>query len=211
MEQALSICQEKADGATIPALASKYKCGKSVIWLVLMGKTYPEVRAQFPIPTVSHTCIVCGTITEKAEWNTRRFCSNACSAVYQTKVKRKVRRTRTTTVLRTCVVCATNTTNAKYCSRSCQYRDKPDVGSYKSINAMRNYVLRHRPYICAVCGIAEWCGTPLTLQLDHIDGNATNNIMDNLRLICPNCHSQTSTYCGRNYGKGRAYRRKQSG
>jgi 5-methylcytosine-specific restriction endonuclease McrA len=51
------------------------------------------------------------------------------------------------------------------------------------------------------CGVDTWLGKPITLHLDHIDGDNTNNRIENLRLLCPNCHSQTSTYCGRNKGK----------
>lgn len=51
---------------------------------------------------------------------------------------------------------------------------------------------------CECCGINEWNGKPLSLHLDHIDGNTYNHSLSNLRLLCPNCHSQTETYCGKN-------------
>ena len=49
---------------------------------------------------------------------------------------------------------------------------------------------------CAICGLTEWQNKPITLQLHHIDGNPNNNCLDNLQLLCPNCHSQTDNYCG---------------
>lgn len=49
--------------------------------------------------------------------------------------------------------------------------------------------------VCRICGVNSWMGKPLILQLDHIDGNNTNNSKENLRMICPNCHSQTETFC----------------
>jgi hypothetical protein len=63
------------------------------------------------------------------------------------------------------------------------------------------------PYACAVCGISEWLGRTLILQLDHVNGIGDDKGLENLRLLCPNCHSQTSTYCGRNARQGRKRRR----
>lgn len=52
------------------------------------------------------------------------------------------------------------------------------------------------PRSCSTCGVSDiWMGRALVLHVDHIDGDAANNLKDNLRLLCPNCHSQTSTYC----------------
>lgn len=52
---------------------------------------------------------------------------------------------------------------------------------------------------CSWCGLGEeWNGRPITLQLDHINGVWNDNRIGNLRLLCPNCHSQTSNYAGRN-------------
>jgi hypothetical protein len=49
---------------------------------------------------------------------------------------------------------------------------------------------------CEKCGITEWNGEKLTFQLHHRDGNHNNNTLENLQVLCPNCHSQTDNYCG---------------
>jgi hypothetical protein len=56
---------------------------------------------------------------------------------------------------------------------------------------------------CSICSIVNWNGKFLSLHIDHIDGNPRNNAITNLRLLCPNCHSQTDTYCGKNVNKNK--------
>lgn len=57
------------------------------------------------------------------------------------------------------------------------------------------------PYKCAICGIKEWNNKTLSLELDHINGINNDNRLENLRFLCPNCHSQTTTYGSRNQQK----------
>ncbi|CAN7624123.1 HNH endonuclease [Mycolicibacterium frederiksbergense] len=75
---------------------------------------------------------------------------------------------------------------------------------------VRAYLAEAQSGCCAICNSASsWQGLPLTLVLDHIDGNPDNNRRDNLRLVCPNCDSQLPTYKSRNRGSGRAFRRQR--
>ena len=58
------------------------------------------------------------------------------------------------------------------------------------------------PYVCALCDIGpEWNGKPLVLRLDHKNGQRSDHRLLNLRFLCPNCDSQTDTFCGRNKPK----------
>lgn len=60
---------------------------------------------------------------------------------------------------------------------------------------LNNSILKQE---CYICGISEWLGKPLSLDLDHINGISDDHRLENLRMLCPNCHSQTETYRGRN-------------
>ncbi|WP_207207319.1 HNH endonuclease [Xylanimonas protaetiae] len=63
---------------------------------------------------------------------------------------------------------------------------------------------------CAICERPnEWQGTHLAFVLDHVDGDASNNRRENLRLVCPNCDSQLPTFKSRNRGNGRAWRQQR--
>lgn len=67
-------------------------------------------------------------------------------------------------------------------------------------SVLRRYIIKHKliPYKCAICGTVEWQGKTLSLELDHINGINNDNRLENLRFLCPNCHSQTTTYGSRN-------------
>lgn len=67
-------------------------------------------------------------------------------------------------------------------------------------NITRRYIISNEllPYKCAICGLSEWNGKTLSLELDHINGINNDNRLENLRFLCPNCHSQTTTYGSRN-------------
>lgn len=85
-------------------------------------------------------------------------------------------------------------------------------GSSKRNGIVKNLILREGliPYVCSECGQNEtWNDKELVLELDHINGIATDNCIENLRFLCPNCHSQTETNKGKN-GKGKSKPRKNS-
>jgi hypothetical protein len=72
--------------------------------------------------------------------------------------------------------------------------------AYQDTSALRKRLIREGVLVetCAECGIGPtWNGRRLVLQLDHINGERSDNRRENLRLLCPNCHSQTPTFSGR--------------
>jgi hypothetical protein len=99
-----------------------------------------------------------------------------------------------------------------YCSKECagkgrseEYKEKWLNGEVPDIErrAVKPYLIEMRGYKCEVCYNSEWMNNPIPLQVDHKNGDVTNNTPENLRLICPNCHSQTPHYAGGNRGNGR--------
>lgn len=126
-----------------------------------------------------------------------------------------------------CLFCGTacKRNAIKYCSLRCQADHRwtntvkdiernngfAPTDSYGKVSTMRRYLLQTRGHKCASCGLETWQNNPIPLTMDHIDGDSSNNSLPNLRLICCNCDALSSTYKGRNKGKGkgRAYRRQR--
>jgi 5-methylcytosine-specific restriction endonuclease McrA len=156
------------------------------------------------------TCQQCSTIVEvthSRDYRTK-FCSQGCSATY-TNLNR-ARRTGPKKNCLNCGVVCDNANAAKYCSESCsaahrsseiirKWLSGEEDGSQKNGGlrpALRKYLLKEANYACTECGwdkINPVTGTS-PLEIDHIDGDAFNNHPDNLKVLCPNCHSLTTTY-----------------
>lgn len=110
----------------------------------------------------------------------------------------------------------TKSVTGKFCSNKCQAswtwlnetipRLERGEGSATATVTLRRYLIYKFGNECTSCGLqGVWKDKPITLHVDHIDGNSDNNFPSNLRLLCPNCHSQTETF-GRK-GSGSRYKK----
>jgi DNA-binding CsgD family transcriptional regulator len=83
------------------------------------------------------------------------------------------------------------------------------AGTYRDRNNLKLRLLKEglKQDRCERCGLDEWHGVPLSFALHHINGDRLDNRLENLELLCPNCHSQTDTYSGRNGHRRRGHLR----
>ena len=110
---------------------------------------------------------------------------------------------------------------ASYCSGGCHQEALAErrirrwlasglPGHQTLTGVIREFIMMTQNYGCAICHRPpEWNGAPLVFVLDHIDGDGSNHVRSNVRMICPNCDSQLPTFKARNRGKGRHFRRER--
>ena len=172
-------------------------------------------------------CLYCENSLSYDKKN-NKFCSRSCSASHNNIGKLRNYNyynnvyTGNRLIKNKCLHCNIETKNKLYCTKKCK-----DLHVISLINdeviksgivigvpeTVKKYMIKTQGYICKVCGLVEWCGKQAPLVLDHINGNSTDNKLNNLRLLCQNCNAQTDTFCGKHIktngiGIGRLYRRR---
>ncbi len=156
----------------------------------------------------------CSNCKENLPYDKRKakFCSRSCAAQINNTVSPK----RTTTILTiTCVGCGTSTTNPKYCSSDCGVNHRNSLSLQKVIagngshGQVKKYLIATHGNRCMGCDDTHKRGIRLVMELEHKNGNSSDNRLENCELLCPSCHSVTPTYKGKNRGNGRAARRQR--
>ena len=146
----------------------------------------PKCR-KFPVKI----CVECGK-----EFNGIKFCSRSCSVSFHNRISHK-----RINPVRICTDCNIEyRSTAKYCWR-CQENHKKeriDISKLKTNSSVSRRLISIRGRKCENCLNHEWFGFPINLELHHIDGDNKNNNEGNVKLLCPNCHSNTENWRGRN-------------
>lgn len=141
-------------------------------------------------------CLQCGAFTTNP-----KFCDRSCAVSFNNKLTK----TKTGTP---CLFCD-KTCKTDFCSLQCSVDFRwivetlPRIleGKCSAPGTLKNFLVRVNGEECSECNLGpEWNGKLLALQVDHIDGNSDNNSPWNLRLLCPNCHSQTETFGTKGFG-----------
>ena len=157
-------------------------------------------------------CIQCGKELTRGQ---KKFCSSSCAATYNNLQRGKKEKK--------CLYCNNTIHRGSYCNNTCYAKYKNDeyikrwlngeesgtIGHCEIANAVRNYIFEKYNYQCQECGfnkINEYTNKSI-LQIHHIDGDCTNNIESNLKLLCPNCHALTENFGNRNQNSTRLDKR----
>jgi hypothetical protein len=182
-------------------------------------------------------CKCCNGIIPYEDRHSKSFCNQSCAATFNNKIRitkasqnkiniikcEEIGLNKKTSIKRQCNFCNIEfdliklSSPKKYCSASCRSKQiheqklvdiEKGLYTVKSNKQYKSYLISKYGHKCQMCSFTEWGGKPILLILYHIDGNSDNFNLENLRIICSNCDTLTSTYKGRNKGRGR-FSRKQ--
>jgi hypothetical protein len=182
----------------------------------------------YSIKSETVKCRFCDVNFTSLKSENRKFCSSSCSSKYNNSLrekKEKREKNKKTRVFKEknigcCLNCESEIlkkdgrNKAIYCDIKClsEYQmNKKISNNIASSKTCKLYLIRtfgNKCMDCGWCQINEYSGK-VPIELEHIDGNSENNNLDNLKLLCPNCHSLTSTYKALNKGNGRHQRMKR--
>lgn len=178
-----------------------------------------ECRDIGMVKKIRVSCSNCGketlvrrTIHEERE-SKKFFCCHSCSASYNNLGVRR----HGNPVEVVCRNCGKMTRNSLWCSPKCKveggWKEKKRKIRESGViqfgveehnrRIAKRFLIEIKGHQCEVCKLTEWMGQPIPLVLDHVDGNAMNYSVDNVRLVCGNCNMQSETFAGKNRGNGK--------
>jgi len=151
-------------------------------------------------------CKNCGinNAIKYSKYTTGEFCSSKCARSFSTKEKRKEINIAVSKKLLGRIGISRFYSEEKWQEikekRNLIYKEKLLNADFNTLgeDTIRKRILIEQNNACNKCKLSEWLGKKIILELEHIDGNHYNNERNNLEMLCPNCHSLTPTWRGRN-------------
>ena len=206
----------------------KYQELPSYNSILRLGISFIELSSMYKLEEYSNNvtlCLCCGKELEFKKRN-NKFCSRKCSKKWNDSIgiKTNEKKNKDPVEIKSkylrkedeCLWCSKYIgtgwrQRSVFCSFECNTAQKVFDGisawsdgiSSPDIKTLYRYLVYIDGNFCSVCGLNLWNGKEIRLEVEHIDGDSSNNCPSNLCLICPNCHSQTDTYKGKNKGNGR--------
>ena len=190
------------------------KLGAEKTKVVIQQKIIKKINEYNLNPSLCKNCKI--SLEYKSKKNT--FCSKNCAANFNNSLRDSVKNNRK--AIWNCTHCNKEhytklSKIGKFCNNQCQhnfrYQERLTDWLVRNNKVGKSVIKRYLGETygkrCSNCGIEAWCGKEIVLELEHKDGNSENNVVENLCLLCPNCHSQTPTFKGKNKGNGRHIRR----
>jgi hypothetical protein len=176
------------------------KLGALKTKLLYKNKHLENIKVYDTNPIICKQC----NLPHLYEKRNNKFCSISCATTFNNllKVKKQFK----------CLNCDSllKGKSKKYCGVNCQTK----FNLFSSLRdgkisprRIKKHLIEKHGNKCWTCGITDWNNKKIVMELEHIDGNSENNNLENLSILCPNCHSQTITYKGANKGNGRFSRR----
>lgn len=145
-----------------------------------------------------------------------KFCSNSCAAKYNNKNRKVSNETKLKISASLKLKASTSEKKTldperlkKFQEANLKWRKEQEqkmlVDDFEtlSLERQRKRIIIEQNGTCYSCNLSEWLGKPIPLEIDHIDGNHSNDVRENKVALCPNCHAQTDTWRGRNKGNRR--------
>lgn len=140
-----------------------------------------------------YKCDACVFVT----FNQEQYAGHRSAHVRRGEVAKKAKRIKQTLCDHKCDICGLVFNSGWKLGGHITFHNKT-FDQFQTTGGRKRFLIRERGHQCENCKITEWCGKPAPIQLDHVNGDSDDNRKENLRLLCPNCHAQTDTYCGKN-------------
>lgn len=145
-------------------------------------------------------------VEQDGSFGSGRFCSRKCSAGFSTKAKRADINARVSEKLTGTSLSTDAKAKLKIAWADGRYKNNgrkrtaiENIATLKNTAVIKALLFEsgEKEEVCEECSISSWNGRKVCLELHHLNGNNKDNRLENLQILCPNCHSQTDNYAGR--------------